>query len=512
MAETLGVEHSKARQFRAYNILVILLMSLGSIGYGYNASIIATTLAQPTFISYFELDTRPDGTSLIATTNGLYQAGGFLAVFSVSWFADRWGRRFAIGISAFINLISGIGLTASVHIGMFIFFRFLAGAGAFMIVAAVPIWMNEVVPPNVRGIMVDCHCVGLLVGYTSATVVGYGFFHLSADKTGAWRGPLSFQCLPVLLLLLGIYWMPESPRWLLGQDRVEEAEKVLHKLHGPEEARIELQQIRAALNADRHLESSWWSMFAKKSYRKRSFLAMGMAASIQTSGILVVNNYGPTIYRSLGFDTNKQLIYQIGWCCTALGTGIMSFFIIDRFKRPTLLSLGVGGCASCLVILCALVGKYASSPEMLETPNTAALSAAVVMIYLLTAFYQLGLDGVQFAYLGELFPYQIRAKGMVLGIATICGMNIMWLQTAPVAFEQIGWKFYICFFVPGLIAATIIWFYFPDTLGIPLEEIARLFGDHDEFFNPEAPAEEQLNEIEEKRKGDASDHVEVSSV
>lgn len=512
MAEQVGLEHSKSRQFRAYNIFVILLMSLGSIGYGYNASIIATTLAQPSFISYFQLDTRANGTELIATTNGLYQAGGFLAVFTVSWLADKWGRRFAIGVSALLNLVSGAGLAGSVNIGMFIFFRFLAGAGAFMIVAAVPIWMNEVVPPSVRGIMVDCHCVGLLLGYTSATIVGYGFFNLSPSHTAAWRGPLSFQCLPVLLLLLGIRWMPESPRWLLSQDRVEEAEKILNKLHGPEEARIELHQIRTALNADRHLEKSWWSMFAKKSYRKRSFLAMGMAASIQTSGILVVNNYGPTIYGSLGFDTNKQLIYQIGWCCTALGTGIMSFFIIDRFRRPTLLSLGVGGCALCLVILCALVGKFASSPEKLETPNRTALNAAVGMIYLLTACYQLGLDGVQFAYLGELFPYQIRAKGMVLGIATICGMNIMWLQTAPVAFEQIGYKFYICFFVPGLIAATIIWFYFPDTLGIPLEEIARLFGDHEELYNVEVKTEQTPGGIEGERKGDVSEHVEVASV
>jgi sugar porter (SP) family MFS transporter len=512
MAEQLEFEHSNSRQFRPYNIFMILLMSLGSIGYGYNASIIATTLAQPSFIRYFELDTRPDGTELIATTNGLYQAGGFLAVFSVSWLADRWGRRFAIGVSALLNLISGAGLTGSVHIGMFIFFRFLAGAGAFMIVAAVPIWMNEVVPPSVRGVLVDCHCVGLLIGYTSATVVGYGFFHLPADNNGGWRGPLSFQCLPVALLLMGIYWMPESPRWLISQDRIEEAEKVLNKLHAPEEARIELQQIRTAIDVDRHLEKSWWSMFSKRSYRKRSFLAMGMAASIQTSGILVVNNYGPTIYGSLGFDTNKQLIYQIGWCCTALGTGIMSFFIIDRFRRPTLLSLGVGGCASCLVILCALIGKYASSPEKLENPNRTALNAAVGMIYLLTAFYQLGLDGVQFAYLGELFPNQIRAKGMVLGIATICGMNIMWLQTAPIAFQEVGWKFYICFFVPGLIAATIIWFYFPDTLGVPLEEVAKLFGDHDELFGSEAIAQEKSRNSEEFGKQDISSHVETASV
>ncbi|KIW55829.1 hypothetical protein PV05_04548 [Exophiala xenobiotica] len=496
------LQHSTARQFRWYNVLMVLLMSLGSIEYGYNASIISTTLAQPSFISYFQLDKRSDATQLIATTNGLYYAGGFLAVWTVSWMSDRWGRKFAFVVSAFVNLVSAAGLTGSTHIATFIVFRSIAGAGAFMIVTAIPIWMNEVVPPKVRGIFVDCHNVGFLVGYNLATILGYAFYHLPPTNNWGWRGPMIFQALWVVILLPCIRWMPESPRWLMTQDRTEQAERVLARLHNPEEACVEAIQIRQSISAERHLVSSWWSMVSKPSYRKRTILASGMALSIHTSGILVVNNYGPTIYASLGFNTNKQLLFQLGWCFVALGTGFMSFFLIDRFPRPKLLAFGVGGCACCLTIVCGLIGRYASK-EALQNPNQPALHAVIAMIYLLNCFYQLGLDGVQFAYLGEIFPTHLRAKGMVVGVATICAINILWLQLAPMAFKSIGYKFYMVFFIPGYICTAILWFLYPDTLGIPLEDIARIFGDHGEQYGNhdsyEVETKERVEMVEDQK-------------
>ena len=171
----------------------------------------------------------------------------------------------------------------------------------------------------------------------------------------------------------------------------------------------------------------------------------------------------------------------MGWCFVALSTGFMSFILIDRFPRPKLLAFGVAGCATCLAIVCGLIGKFAS-PEALKHPNHAALNAVIAVIYLLNCFYQLGLDGVQFCFLGEIFPNHIRAKGMVVGVATICAINILWLQTAPTAFATIGYKFYMVFFIPGFIAATILWFYYPNTLGVPLEEVAKIFGDYEQFY------------------------------
>ncbi len=179
---------SGARQFNWINLLTIIAMSFGSMTYGYSASIIATTLSQPSFLTYFDLDTRSDATALISTMNGIYQVGGFLGVFTVSWFADKWGRRAAIGVSALITLISGALLAGSVNVAMLIVFRFFSGAGAFMILSAVPIWMNEVTPPRNRGMLVDIHGAALLFGYMLAAWTGYSFFHL--DSPNAWRAPL----------------------------------------------------------------------------------------------------------------------------------------------------------------------------------------------------------------------------------------------------------------------------------------------------------------------------------
>lgn len=156
------------REFNWINLGIIIAMSFGSMTYGYSASIISTTLSQPSFVTYFDLVTRSDSTALISTMNGLYQVGGFLGVFSVSWFADKWDRRVAIGVSAFITLISGALLAGSVSVAMFIVFRLFSGAGAFMILSAVPIWMNEVTPPKDRGMLVDIHGAALLFGYMLA--------------------------------------------------------------------------------------------------------------------------------------------------------------------------------------------------------------------------------------------------------------------------------------------------------------------------------------------------------
>jgi MFS family permease len=393
-------QHTSKRQFRWYNVFIILFMALGSIEFGYASSIIATTLAQPSFISYFKLDTRDDAADMTGLMNSLYQVGGFLGIWTVPVVADRCGRKMAITYCALVNLFASAGLTGSTSMGMFLAFRFIAGWGAWTIVAAVPIWMNEVSPPNIRGILVDCHNVGFLLGYNLATWAGYGFYHLPVNNNWGWRGGMLIQSVWVVVLLSGMYWLPESPRWLMMQDRHAEAELVLQKLHMPEEAQVESLQIRQSIEFDRQHDSSWWAMLRKPSYRKRALYVMGMALSIHTSAILVITNYGPTIYGSLGFDTNKQLVYQIAWCAVGLGTGFMSFFLIDRFPRNKLLAFGVGGCACCMAVACGLIGRF-TTPEQLEDPNVLALNAIIAFMFLLNCFYQLGLGKYALCPLGH---------------------------------------------------------------------------------------------------------------
>ncbi|MCJ1366035.1 hypothetical protein MMC16_005160 [Acarospora aff. strigata] len=170
-------------------------------------------------------------------------------------------------------------------------------------------------------------------------------------------------------------------------------------------------------------------MFKKPSYRKRTLLAVATTCSIQFSGILVINNYGTTIYSNLGYGTEKQLLLLCAWLTLAFGCGVLALLVVDRMPRPKLIGGGIAGCMVALIIEAALVAKYATST------NTAALKAAVAMIFIYVVFYEICLDGTQFAYVGELFPTHLRAKGMSLGVAGICLMNVMWLQVAPTAFQ-----------------------------------------------------------------------------
>jgi len=157
-----------------------------------------------------------------------------------------------------------------------------------------------------------------------------------------------------------------------------------------------------------------------------------------------------------------------------VGLNVMGMFVVDRFPRNRFISFGVLGCMASLIVEAALVANFVPSD------NQAALQAAVAMFFVFQIFYGLCLDGPQFAYLGEIFPTHLRAKGVCLGVAMISFMNIIWLQSAPTAFETIRWKFYLCFIIPGTIGAIVMWIWFPDTNGLPLEEVAAIFGDADE--------------------------------
>lgn len=435
MSPSIHTPGIKRQKLNAHNVFILIFVGLGSMTYGYTASIIGTTLGQPTFLEYFQLETRSNGTDLISATNGVFQTGGVIGTLCLPWISDRWGRKWGIAVSAILAIISGAVLAGSTDIAEFIVFRFVAGAGAFMILAAIPIWMSEVVPVDLRGGLVDIHAVMLVLGYTIQGWIGFGFFFWKSGGSNTWRPPLAIQCSWPLFLLCGLPFIPESPRWLVMKDRIEEARDILEKLHAdpadPEDtyAKAEFYQIQKQLAIDRTLGSSWLHIMRKPSYRRRALLAVGTTGIIQCSGVLVINNYGPSLYKSLGFSPAKQLLYPAAWLTFALGLNVIGMFLVDFFPRPKYMAVGVLGCMVTLIIEAALVANFVPST------NSAALKAAVAMFFIFQCFYGPCLDGTQFTYLSEIFPSHLRAKGVSLGTAMISLMNIIWLQSAPTAFE-----------------------------------------------------------------------------
>jgi MFS family permease len=138
--------------------------------------------------------------------------------------------------------------------------------------------------------------------------------------------------------------------------------------------------------------------------------------------VSVINNYGPSLYKSLDFSPVKQLLYPAAWLTFALGLNAMGMIFVDRFPRNKYIAFGVLGCMASLIVEAALVANFVPSN------NREALSAAVAMFFIFQLFYGMCLDGTQFSYLGELFPTHLRAKGVCLGVSMISLMNIIWLQ------------------------------------------------------------------------------------
>jgi len=264
------------------------------------------------------------------------------------------------------------------------------------------------------------------------------------------------------------------------QGREAEAEVILNRLHSDKDdsdntyARAEYYQIIKQIGIDRALGNSWWHMIKKPSYRKRALIAMAVTFFIQSSGDLVINNYGPTLYKILGYGTKQQLLYSAAWVTFTVGISVMAMPMVDRLPRNVMLATGLWGCMSCLVVEAALVAEFVPSN------NQNALRAAVAMFFVFQIFDAGMLNAPEWAYLGEIFPTHIRSKGYCLAISMLALCNVCYTQAAPTAFRTVGWKFYLLFIILTFIGGFVALFTFPDTRFLPLEEIAAIFGDTDE--------------------------------
>lgn len=175
----------------------------------------------------------------------------------------------------------------------------------------------------------------------------------------------------------------------------------------------------------------------------------------------------------MGYDAGQSLNLLAGTYLAAIVGNLISLTYVDKVPRNIIMSIGTIVCSIVLSIETALVAKF------LGTTNTDGLAAAVAFLFLFLFTFNLFMEGPSYYYASEVFPTHVRAKGMTINVIGFCIVNLLWLEIAPTAFKTIGWKFYLVFICISVFGAAIIFFTFPDTLGKPLEEVARLFGDEE---------------------------------
>jgi MFS family permease len=356
-------------------------------------------------------------------STSLSQAGGFFGCYFNSWTADRFGRPKSFQIACLIVIV-GAALTAgAVNIPMFLVFRFFMGFGVGMLLVLFPMYAAELSPPRARGFLVGQHGLGLCVGYNLAAAVSLGCY-FSKNGNFAWRFPLALQCLFPGILFIFSFWMPESPRWLILNDRLDEARTVVTRIHrSPQDENDDFAIAECDLMvAQIHLERAksngavmsfvgrWKYLFSKKSYRCRAILAFIIMFGMQGTGSTVINNYQIILYPGLGVGAALGLGLYWVYVAIAFCVNTTSAFIVDRLGRRRSFLIGLIGCLS------ALIGETVAA-SFLPSTNKAVLVTGVFFIFWFITWYGLLVDGVMYTYVSEIWPSEVRSEGVALSMS-----------------------------------------------------------------------------------------------
>ncbi|KAJ5541463.1 hypothetical protein N7494_006539 [Penicillium frequentans] len=446
--------------------------ALGSFLFGYDSGVISSSIEQNAFLAKFGSPSLSDAASggIISSYTGGAIVGSLLA----PYISDFKGRRMVIFIGGALATLGAALQGGAVTVAMLIAGRFIAGLAIGLMSATIPVYCSEVAPPRIRGMLASMQQWMIGLGIMVAQWVGYGCSRYTDDF--AWRFPLSLQTAPAIILTCGVWFLPESPRWLIEHGQEAAGRSVLTKLHlnfsatNSQLVEEEMVQIRESVAYEQTIAvRSWRQLLLSRQWRYRILLACGLQAFTQISGANVIQNYGPRLYKSLGLSTSTSLMIIGVWGALAQLWNTIFMVFIDKVGRRKLLipSLFGMGAAMCVE---ATLARYVDFSD--SNANQSALRAAIAMY-----------DIVDIS--GRDLPYSYSSSGTSVATATNWSLNLIFAQCSPIALTNIGSKYFYCFVAFNWAAMFIVWLCYPETVGHSLEEVEDVFKDKTQVSQPE---------------------------
>ncbi|SPN99268.1 related to hexose transporter protein [Cephalotrichum gorgonifer] len=455
--------------------LLLLCGLLTQTATGFDASMLNGMQSLPQWQEFFG---KPMGTRLGAMTFGP-NGGVLISILISSQLCDWLGRRKPIFIGSVLIIVGSIVQTAAKNYGMFVASRFIIGFGLGIVSTASPPLLSEVAYPTHRGKIVSFLMVSWPLGALIAAWVTFGTFKM--ENAWAWRLPSLLQCTFSIAQAALVMFAPESPRWLVYQGRYQEAKDILVKWHGYGDpnsrlARFEMAEITATLEIEKVQNASRWGEYvSSKGNWHRLFLALYIPAMLQWSGNALASYFLAKVLNSINVtDPKTQLI--INGCLQIWGFLSACVFasLVDKWGRRTLFLVGMAGMGVSYIIwtVCSAINQETGFK------HTGYAAAVLAMIFIFQFWYH-AISPIGATYIMEITPYSLRAKASMLYQLTgnLAGLYNSFAN--PVAMEAIAWKYYIVWCVAIGVHFTLIYFFFPETKGRSLEDVARIFDGED---------------------------------
>ncbi len=454
-----------------YLFFISFVAALGGFLFGYDTAVISGTISQVSTL--FALDAINQGwyvgCALLGSIGGVAVAG---------MMGDLLGRKKAMIVSAVLFSASAIGCALCATFGELVLWRIVGGAGIGVASIICPLYISELAAAEYRGRLVSLYQLAVTIGFVGAYLVNFVLLRHSlsgADASGllgnifvgeVWRGMLGMETLPAVLFFIIIFFIPESPRWLLAHRHEQRGREVLqHVYTDAAAARAEAASVEASLRATSG-EGSDWRMLLRPRMLRAVIIGTDIAILGQFMGVNAVLYYGPTIFEDAGLSAGDSLFYQVMVGAVNTLTTVAALLLIDKVGRKQLVYWGVSGM---IVSLLRIAGYFTYGASL-------GLSSVWLLVFFL--IYIMCCAGsicaVVFVLLSEMYPTKIRALAMsIAGFALWVGTYLVGQLTPWLMANLSAAGVFLLFALMCVPYMLIMWRAVPETTGKSLEEIEK---------------------------------------
>jgi len=455
-------------------ILIGLFVAFGGVLYGYDTGTISGIIAMPYWLQEFSSDPKHLSSSDESLIVSILSVGTFFGALAAAPLADLLGRRIGLMVATGIVFNFGVILqTASTSQPLFIAGRCFAGLGVGLVSAMIPMYQSETAPKWIRGTIVGAYQLAITIGLFLASIVNNSTKHKM--DTGSYRIPIAVQFLWSLILVIGLIFLPETPRYLIKMDKYDKAAHALGKLRrlpiDHPAVLEELNEVQANHLYEMSLGKASYAECFKGTLGKRLMTGCLLQALQQLTGVNFIFYYGTQYFTNAGFK--NPFITQVITNSVNVVSTLPGLYMVEKLGRRNLLLLGAVGMCVCQFIV-AITGTVAGTTDL------PAQQAAIAFVCIYIFFFASSWGPVAWVVTGELFPLKARAKCLSMTTASNWLLNWAIAYSTPymVNADHANLQSKV-FFVWGsfcFVCIAFVYFMIYETKGLSLEQVDELYG------------------------------------